>query len=387
MSDVFISWGGAADRATVGELASRLIDAGLSVFEYTRSMDPGDVIDIRVMQEIDSAKVAIVCVSDTSIPREWVQNEIAWLHHARHNASLRAIIPVQTGALDAAKIPRLLANTDVYHFEPNAPNSREAALEALVRAIFKGLSRPTPIPFPVVVLAMNASQFATLGGVMPQAQAAVCAHLSVAANAFPAGFAQRYGVDALDFRPFGPDLPLVQVVTTAIREVNRARPSTEPALVLEWLNADLWSVDPNRQLRAGGLLRSNSRLLIIDALSTHHQQVQQMLNDLPDLAPDRTALVWVPPYSHWTRDVQNQILKATVSPARIRYFFEDWLRCGWGRDPAAWLAFDIGTPASLWHWVYWMSNALAETRPQQPRVNQMQSQFPAPGFNPQQATG
>ncbi|MBZ5677989.1 MAG: toll/interleukin-1 receptor domain-containing protein [Acidobacteriia bacterium] len=99
MSDVFISWGGAGDKATVGEMASRLANAGLSVFEYTRSMDPGDAIDIRVMQEIDSAKAAIVCLSDTSIPREWVGNEIAWLPHTRRNSGLRAIVPVRTGAL------------------------------------------------------------------------------------------------------------------------------------------------------------------------------------------------------------------------------------------------------------------------------------------------
>jgi hypothetical protein len=263
MSDVFISWGGAADRATVGELASRLANAGLSVFEYARNMDPGDAIDIRVMQEIDSAKAAIVCLSDTSIPREWVRNEIAWLHHARRNSGLRAIIPVQTGALDASNIPALLANDSIYHFEPNASNSREAALDDLTRAIYKNLGKLPPIAFPALILAMDAAQFATLGHVMPQAQANVCADFAAAVAAFPQGFAERYGVDALSFRPFAPDQPLAQLVTTAIREVNWARVAwNEPALLLEWLNADLWGLDPTRQQRAGGLLRSNSRLLI-----------------------------------------------------------------------------------------------------------------------------
>jgi hypothetical protein len=164
MSDVFISWGDAADRATVGELTFRLINSGLSIFEYTRSMDPGDLIDNRVMQEINTAKTAILRISDTSISREWVLNEIAWLHQARQRIDglLRAIISVQTGALDAHSIPQLLANTSVYHFEANAANSREALLDDLIRAIFKNVGKQTPVPFPGLILAVNAVQFTTL---------------------------------------------------------------------------------------------------------------------------------------------------------------------------------------------------------------------------------
>ncbi len=390
MSDVFISWGGAADKPTVGELATRLSDVGLSVFEYTRNMDPGDPIDARVLQEIESAKAAIVCISDTSIPREWVQNEIAWLHAAKQRANglLRAIIPVQTGVLDAQQIPRLLSNTVVYHFEPNAPSSRETALEDLIRAIFKSLGKQVPIPFPALILAMSAPQFNALGQVMPQPEADICAPFTAAVNAFPRAFAPRYGTDALDFRPFEPGKPLVQVVSLAIRELNKARIyRNSPALALQWMNADLWSRDQGRQQRAGAMLRSNARLLIIDSLSMYHPDVRQMLNDLPDLEPDRTALVWMPAYSHWTGQFQDRLLNATVQPPRVRYLFEDWIRSEWGERNAPWRAFDLGTTASLWHWLYWMSNALAEPRPQQPMLERMLAQFPPPAITPHQATG
>jgi hypothetical protein len=389
MSDIFISWGGEADRGPVQELTSRLEEAGLSVFEYSRSMLPGDVIDITVMHEIDAAKVAIVCISDTSMPREWVKNEIAWLHHARHQdrGLLRAIIPVQTGVLDENTIPGLLANTSIYHFEIGA-RSRESTLDDLMRAVHKNLGKPAPILFPAVILAMNAQQFPMLGTVMPPEQAHVCAHLAAAVNAFPNAFAQRYGLDALDFRPFAPDRPVVEVIKAAIREQNRARVvRNEPVLILKWMNSDLWSADPDRQQRAGATLRSNSRLLIVDSLSMHHPEIRNMLNDIPDLAPDRTGLVWVPPYSHWTRQLEDQILQATLATSRIRFLFQDWIRSDWGAERAFWRTFDIGTPASLWNWIYWMSDALAETGPQQPKVDQMQARFPAPGITPQKAIG
>jgi hypothetical protein len=76
MADIFISWG-SPDSTLVKLLRDRLRDIGLDVWEYSEDMDAGDAIQNRVMKTIEKSRIAIFCLSDVALQREWVKSEIA----------------------------------------------------------------------------------------------------------------------------------------------------------------------------------------------------------------------------------------------------------------------------------------------------------------------
>jgi hypothetical protein len=68
MAEIFISWG-KPDEASVKRVVDALHTNNFDVFEYSNDMRAGDKIHARVMHEINTAKIAVIRLSDQTTER------------------------------------------------------------------------------------------------------------------------------------------------------------------------------------------------------------------------------------------------------------------------------------------------------------------------------
>jgi hypothetical protein len=131
MANVFISWG-SPDRKSAQQLAARLKSIGLDVFFSLEDMYAGDQPTPRVLAEIAQARVAIVALSDESVRRQWVTNEIAWCVQRSADAQhpMKKIIPLIAGKFDPDNVPQAIK--DQHRLDITDPVTREGNLERLI---------------------------------------------------------------------------------------------------------------------------------------------------------------------------------------------------------------------------------------------------------------
>jgi hypothetical protein len=154
MADIFVSWG-SVDRNTVEQLLARLDALGLSYYNYLRDMPGGGEIHQEVIREIHEAKIALLCMSDASVGRDWLQRELHWCYmdYVDGDRPMRRLIPVVVGHLSPPNLPRLLAETSLHRFDLSRVESLENDLGSLVDDIQVGLGEPLPLVIPATVLA------------------------------------------------------------------------------------------------------------------------------------------------------------------------------------------------------------------------------------------
>jgi TIR domain len=373
MSDVFISWG-SPDEKMVKYLCSRLQDMGVDFFDYNRDMDAGDAISSRVAAEIRKASIAVVCLSDMSTRREWILTEVALLHEARERGTLKAILPVQVGALTPEQIPALIRSSDSNILDLSQEG--EVAAEKLLRAIRKNLGKKNPVALPIMLFAMTADQFDHISN-NPELRAAlleVCQPLGMVdpeegSDALIKFLRQRYGNQPEDFSPFKPERPLIETVRGAIRQLNfRRSPHDGPPVFDRWINGDFFGEDQERRDEVRRLWLRNQSLLIIDSLSVWHPVISAQLKEI-SYQLDRMAVVWIPPYTQRIGELEAKIAQGIGAVTQIGDFFREWQERGQTYDlsildlPILWGAFDVSIETSLWHWLYRLCGTL------EPRLN------------------
>ena len=106
---VFVSWG-SPDAAQVRPIVERLKRLGIVVWEYSEDMPAGARIQEQVMDVINDVRVALVCFSDATANRPWIETEVAWAIQAQRNGNqpLQHVIPVWVGPHPNNLMPTLI---------------------------------------------------------------------------------------------------------------------------------------------------------------------------------------------------------------------------------------------------------------------------------------
>jgi len=348
--DVFLSWS-SDDAAAIGPLKDLLADVGVRVWEYSDDSQAGGHIPKQVSDAIDAAKVAIVCFSDATANRDWIVIEANWARKSQIDETKRltGILPVWVGPHPQNKLPAALAQAQLNAFDFATPKPN---LEKFLDDLFALLERPGPRVTPAALFAMTDVQCQQLLN-QPQTMqelATLCAAAGVPAGAnVQQLIAMRYGASAEEFAPFVPGRTFLQLTNDLLREANAIRVAKGRApVLLKWMQDEV--VGPGRQQAARDEWARSNSLLVIDAASSFHPDIQNRLLNLPiPKQPERAALIWLPPFTHHTAPIE-QSLQTVAAAANIGYVgdaFFDWQR----RDSLRATIFDAFTSAGAALWL------------------------------------
>lgn len=385
MADIFISWG-SPDRETVLPLRDRLRDVGLDVWEYSEDMGAGDAIQEKVMTELGDVRVAIFCLSDASVERQWIKDEIAASVFAHQHRQIEHLVPVQVGPLSEENRPEAFKRADLFIPDLSSPAEMNEKLEDFVQQICRLLGKRAPIVMPAAIFAMTKDESMVLfddwkqaylelkaeqerakgGGVAgaapgqaTQAPPApggakarleeqfwrLCQHLGM--DEPPELFTfllNRYGDTPEDLTPFEPGKRILDVINSILREVNevRLRQNHRP-IFLRWLPRDAFQGFDEETVILRDEWSSRDSLLIVDSVSTFYQPVRDQLDDVP---AQKTALLWLPPYTWHTDSLKEALRSSALFIPSIGDEFRKW-----SQHPTRSISFDTSTSLGLQVWL------------------------------------
>jgi|GEM_PF-5342715 len=386
MADIFISWG-SPDRDAVLPLRDLLRGLGLDVWEYSEDMGAGDRIQARVMKTIEQVRVAILCLSDAAVQREWVRNEIAVCAYARETGQIEHLIPVKVGALSDDNLPLALRNLDLFALDLADPALKDANTTRLLDDIDAALEETAPVVMPAAIFAMKESESMSLfDGLRRAYEEARARGGAAAADAGEFGDAgddeseeagdpsfteeqeelwklctlvgmkdpphlyeflqQRYGNTPGEMTPFHSDRKIADVVNEVLGEVNRARiASGHRPIFLRWVTDELFRGSRAERRIVREWWRNRDSLLIIDSVSTFHPAIKERLIRL---RAERSALLWLPPYTRHTAGMEEALRSAAEAIPALGDEFTD---LGAGRNPRRAVSFDTSTSLALQVWL------------------------------------
>ena len=359
MAQVFISWN-IADAAFVKRLADRLGQEGFTVDEYSR--DPtGGSIRRNVQRYIESAELALVCLSAAAANSDWVHQEVAWCDFQYMKSGLPEIIPL---ILDKPNVPEAqwppkLVDNDVRKFVlPAVPD--DADLDRILDTISKTLRGEVRRVIPAVLLAFNQEE-ARVELAKPETRALLEPLCQSVGIDWDRGgkelILNRYGATAEDFAPFppggAPPVTIKDLVQQALQVANRERTRTakKPPLGIWWCTEEISNNQDPDYGRAAKLWQTGSSILIIDSISLLDRKspLADRFLDLPDPNNAATsALLWVPPYTFHTALLEQTTERALRPLNRLFQKFNRWNT----ETSPPYLAFDIGTRPTLRHWLH-----------------------------------
>jgi hypothetical protein len=383
MSDVFISWS-SADNAIVHPLRDTLKNSGYSVEEY--SVDPaGGSISANVRRYVDEARLVIFVFSPSSVGQPWIQTEVDWVYYRRVKEQFPEVIPLLVGGVDEGSLPHLVRKDPLLRkFKvPAGPlgNRDELQLKETVRVT---LGLPPPLIVPAALFAMNRQQAEALLALaqVKDSLSALCGTVGMAP--FPElkeSLLKRYGATAEDFSPF-PEKSLKEVVQQTIADTNKARLTRQDPtpLWIWWCTDALLNPTHQHHQSAADLWNDGPSIAVVDSISVLDQAVYNNFLNLP--VPQHaasSALLWVPPYTLHTAQLEKVTENTFSQLNRLLQEFRNW------RDKdRSYLAFDIGTRPTLRRWIY---QAFIDVRSQAPRADNVdamrqvqQSQFKTGSF-------
>ena len=375
MASVFISWG-SPDEVLATDLAQRLKSLGIDVYFSGVDRNPGDEIAARILAEIQSASVAVLALSNASIERKWVKDEIAWCFQRSQQKTLPLqVIPVVIGTLDEDEIRDYFRGLE--RVVLTDPAKREANLELLVDRIIRD-----KVIVPAALFAMTVSEFNALCDKATDADLdrlrKLCRSVGMgneAANWRDTArqlFGARYANEREAYQPFGQPLkPMIDRAVTRLNE--RRRGLKQPPIWLAWDTDAL--LDPKR--RADGSFRdfrrSRSRLTVVDCLSAFHEPIQEALKDMPRPTSDsRSGIVWVSPFFQ-SSDTEELIKDVAQRPSELQDAFSDWSKFA---DRS--VAFHTGTATAFQQWLARAIGDLASPpEALEPARRAMEDQYPS----------
>jgi hypothetical protein len=349
MSDIFVSWG-SPDAAIARPLIERLRDDGLSVWEYETSGAAGEDISDSVGVEIRRALtvVVVVVVSPHTKDRPWVLSELTLALDSRSRGEVWHVVPVLLDGLAHEELPDPVRRRNIRSFGLNEAEDQEEALARLARDIRVGLGTRAPLIVPTALLAMTREEFRTAfppDGSRNELLESICSKVGMHDQPMlREELEQRYGTRPEDFMPFGVH-PLTELVHEAQRTANTKRMARGQASVhLRWLSRDAFKAPGPRQLWQ----RSHS-FLIVDSVSTFAPTISGLIQNLPHMRDGRDlAIMWVPPYTRHTVELESLIQASLQPPSFLADNFDAWR----GENfEYPYLTFDVATTTTLKRWV------------------------------------
>ena len=338
-------------------MSRRLANVGLDVFFSDDDMHTGDDPNVRVKQAIHDASVAIFALSDESVGRPWVHDEIAWceLKRSEPNANMKKLMPVIVGPLSQEKVPRIIK--DLHLFDLTDERRWNERLQRLINDVSTALGKDQPIILPAAIFAMTQEQFDTLLSQPPQALGhlvALCMAVGMSqqtdVEALKEQLSGRYGASADDFRPFRGQPPLSDIINDSIRALNRKlKKLNQQTVFVRWDHKRL--LDPTNDFEDWFVesRRNSSCLTIIDSVSAFHSDIQSAITRTPSPRTERRyGLAWIPPYFESPRKLEQETKEATsrVGVQPLSAAFLDWQAL-----TDRWVAFDTGSATSLKQWI------------------------------------
>ena len=348
--DVFLSWS-LDDAAAIGPLKDLLADVGLKVWEYSDASQAGGYIPQQVSDAVDAAKVAVICFSDATVDRNWIVTEADWARKSQLDEAKRltGILPVWVGPHPQNKLPPVLTQAQLNAFDFATPKPN---LQKFLDDLFTLLERRAPRVTPAALFAMTDVQCQQV--LQTPAIAQELTTLCTAAGV-PAGvdvlqlIASRYGANAGAFAPFVAGRTFVELTSDLLREANAIRVAGgRPPVLLKWMEDEI--VGPGKQQAARDEWARSHSLLVIDAASSFHPDIQKRLLNLPiPKQPEHAALIWLPPFTNHTAPIEQslQTAAAATNIGHVDDAFCDWQR----RDSLRSMTFDAFTSAGAALWL------------------------------------
>jgi hypothetical protein len=256
------------------------------------------------------------------------------------------------GDLDMDKVPSLIAETNIHRFDMSQYESLESDLEKLIKDIQDGLGEPPTrfIPSTIFAITSGTAERILHSEKPPSTVRELCRTVGMLADKrWVEKCLFRYGSIPEEFSPFSPNEHIVSIVQQATSLLNRARRSS-PRIAIHWYSPSLLMARSPEGELARKHWRNDSQLLIIDALSMLlDPQVREVLIHVLALsAPNETrrAVLWIPPYTHYTYKLQELLRTAAISVVQLEGTFEDW-----STRPERNVCFDTATPVALTRWL------------------------------------
>ena len=377
MANIFLSYG-SPDTVAVLKLRDRLEALGLPIWEYREHMPVGAQIHATVNDAINASRLAIICFSDTTADRDWITREVDWSFKAIKDGDreMKEILPVWIGPHPEDRIPRLLAESHYNVFD--LAGGSDAFLVKLSLQVLDKLGEQAPHLVPAALFSMTQAQCAELFNLwQPREDPAyeglqrLCRTFGMASP--PELFqllSQRYGDRPEDLAPFQSGRLLIDIVYEVLKRINLERIGRrQRPILLRWVHDELFGT-PEQRRWARDLWRSGDSLQIIDSVSSFHPVFRDL--QMPDpLDPTRAALLWIPPYTQITADLDeplgNTVHVLDALGDAFRHIDE---------APGRSITFDTGSPLSLRLWLLRMLSGIPDAAaPLQGNVAAMSSKL------------
>lgn len=407
--DIFFAHYG-RDGSAARRLYERLREYNLEVWEYGSAAQLAGVSS-DVHGAIGRSRIAVFCISDEAIGRDWFKAEQSAVRQA---IGPDGIFFVKVGAL-APEQPFLAADlaeksrTLIDLSDPANEHEYSRFLQSISHKL--GASFP-PITVAAALISLTEAEFHSLfvqctqGGPRQKRWGELVEHchrigmgrhvepkLSTdgaeqlagvpelgepASHHLETELAQRYGKTVEDFAPFD-DHPLVTHVSEIIRMIN-IRCGSGRRIHLKWLHHQLTSANEDVRREAQAEWASTNTLAVIDSVavfSEHLATCVDLILDTPGSSP--TAVIWVPPDTrHLTRLARRSIANVTD---RLAHWFRHL-----DLYPDRSLAFDLSDSASLRQRLHQLLSSFVLT-PQAVNAARFARDIPHPPLHPRRFMG
>jgi hypothetical protein len=366
---IFVS-SASPDATIVRNLVTRLRALGLDapaaldlphLWHYEEDMTVGNNIFKSISEAIDASAVAVLCLSDAALARPWIVSEVTLLKRAIADKRLleQNVITVKVGPVtdeSLKDVRQFVSSPD--RFEADVTSGEETKLENLAAQIFNRLGANAPKLLPIAVLAMRREQAAALlddWRKRPETPVAeICSAVGLRPPELYELISGRYGDRPEDMMPFRSDtlMTLVHQEMDAAN-VQRIRRRYVP-LFPRWIHGELFGTEVALVTGAVNTWRKNNSLLIVDAISTYHPEIEAQLGR----APEPGAVLCLPPYTRQTVRLE-EAFESAFALSRLSGWFGEWRSERPDRRsaddgserPNRMLAFDTGTYVAMGDWL------------------------------------
>jgi hypothetical protein len=366
MAGIFLSWS-SEDEEVVTRLKEQLVSLKVPIWEYRDHMRVGQTIHEEVVEAIADSIAAIVCFSDKTHDKSWIQYELAWAYQAYEKEKGKGrILPVWVGPHPQNLRPALVNHLNLDVGDMLVPAERER----LVTKVLPPLQGAKP---PLVVAAALFSVARQQAEPLFQNDELLTLCDRFGMRTPPELVAQlrnRYGDSVDDFSPFENGRRLRDVIDDIVDGANAVRKGRP--IFLRWMHDELTGQQGEAAKRlARKRWRSGSSLLVIDSISTLDQQTASMLDGFIER---RSSILWIPPYTLHTNALSALLRQTAERVTRIADALEDWQEQA---EPQ--LALDAPTELSVRLWLHRAFVSMSDTaQPDDEKAQKVQQDLPGP---------
>ena len=377
MAGIFLSWS-AADEQAVTALKNKLLALNVPLWEYRDEMKVGQTIHETVVDAISDSIAAIVCFSDATADKPWIQYELAWAYQAYgKGAGKDRILPVWVGPHPADLRPAFVNHLNLAVGDMQLAPQRE---DFVTNVLPKLLGSKPPLVIPMALFAMTRAEAKPLfEGLLANQTLApqlltLCERFGMRTPPeLVEQLTNRYGDSVNDFSPFENQQRLTDLIEDIVDGANVIRVSKELRPIFpRWIQDDLMGkkgAEANKAARKRW--RAGRSLIVIDSISTLDANMAVMLDGFIER---ESSILWIPPYTLHTNAVSDLLRESAERVRRVADALDDW------QDQAEpQLALDAPTELSVRLWLHRTFVAMSDTpQPIGERARGVAAHIPGP---------